>query len=269
VTDVPPPPPPPEEQPPEQQPPIPPYTPPAAAPVPAVPQYPAPAPLNPADRVRVAWQRRNETDYIFSFWTALGWTVLTCGIYGFYVIYQLARRSKEHNLRRMELLDAATTFAWEQAQAKGLAEELRPSFDTIGQHMGALRQVSTEFRDPTVWMVLYIVATFVSLGFVVDMILYVLLDGDLVKHDYAEGAIENELATIYDRLGAPVARPDPGRLKQRHNYGARIAVSILTCGIYLLWWTYDIMVEGNNHFRHNWSWEDSLAHSTQQLIASA
>jgi len=27
-------------------------------------------------------QRRGETDYIFSYWSALGWTVLTFGIYG-------------------------------------------------------------------------------------------------------------------------------------------------------------------------------------------
>jgi hypothetical protein len=256
VTDVPPPPPPPE-----QQPPIPPYTPPGA-PVPAPPQYPAPAPAGPADRVRVAWQRRNETDYIFSFWTAFGWTLLTCGIYLFYVIYQLVRRSKEHNLRRLELLDAATTFAWEEAQAKGLAEELRPSFDTIGQHMATLRQISTEFRDPAIWTILHIFGT------IVDVILFIFLDGDLVKHDYAEGAIENELSTIYGRLGASVVAPDPGRLKQRHNYVARIVVAIMTCGIYFYWWMYDIMVEGNTHFRHNWTWEDSLAHSTQQLIAT-
>ena len=51
------------------------------------------APSPPAsDRVRMAWQRRHETDYIFDFWTALGWTMLTCGFYGFYVLYQLVRR---------------------------------------------------------------------------------------------------------------------------------------------------------------------------------
>ncbi len=72
--------------------------------------------------MRAAWQRRNETDYIFDFWTALGWTILTCGIYGFYVLYQLVRRSRDHNLRRIEMLDAATGFAWERAGQSGMQE---------------------------------------------------------------------------------------------------------------------------------------------------
>jgi hypothetical protein len=46
---------------------------------PAVPQMPA------AERVRLAARQRGESDYIFSYWTALGWTILTLGIFGFYV----------------------------------------------------------------------------------------------------------------------------------------------------------------------------------------
>ena len=45
-------------------------------------------------------QRRAETDYIFHYWSALGWTVLTLGIYSFYVFYQLVRRMRDHNARR-------------------------------------------------------------------------------------------------------------------------------------------------------------------------
>ena len=53
---------------------------PAATTPPPPPPYlaPPPPPAPPAsDRVRMAWQRRHESDYIFDFWTALGWTILT------------------------------------------------------------------------------------------------------------------------------------------------------------------------------------------------
>ena len=222
-----------------------------------------PVPSTPAERVRIAWQSRSHSDYIFNFWTALGWSFLTCGFYGFYIIYQLVRRSKEHNLRRLEMLDAATTFAYEQAQRKGLADELRPSFDTIALQIGALRQLSTEFRDPAIWTILRL------LSGIVDIIVFILLDGDLVKHDYAEGAIENELSVIYGRLGSPIATPDPGRLKGKHNYIGRVIATIATCGLYFFWWEYDVMVEANRHFEHNWVWEDSLANGVQQLMATS
>jgi len=70
------------------------------------------------------------------------------------------------------------------------------------------------------------------------------------------------------RLGAPVASPNPARLKAPHNYVGRIIATILTCGIYGLWWQYDLMTEGNRHFQENWAWEDGLAASVQRLIAA-
>lgn len=230
--------------------------------------YGAPV-ASPADRIRYAWQRRSETDYVFDFWTAFGWTLLTCGIYWFYVMYQLVRRSRDHNARRAELLDAATAFAWEQANARGQADELRPHFERISGHLGTLRRIASEFRDPTAWLAIAIVTSLFGANLIVLWIVYILLDGDRAAHDAAEGAIEAELSAVYAQLGAPITPPEPSRMQGRHNYVARIIVSIVTCGFYTLWWTADVMREGNDHFRHNWRWEDDLAASVQQLLGIA
>jgi hypothetical protein len=245
-------------------------------PPPPVPGGPPPAswgppPASATDRVRVAWQRRHDSDYVFHFWSALGWTILTCGIFGFYVTYQLLRRSRDHNLRRLELLDAATAFAWERAESQGVAEELRPGFERVAGNLATLRQQTTQFRDPAVWTVLDVLGTYLTGigGLVVTAVYYSLLDGDLDVHDRAEGAAEADLSVIYGRLGAPLAPPDAGRLKGRHNYAGRVVATILTCGIYALWWTYDVMTDLNRHFEHNWRWEDDLAASVQQLAAAA
>jgi hypothetical protein len=203
----------------------------------------------------MAYAARAESDYLFSFWTAFGWTLLTCGIYGFYVLYQLVRRSRDHNRRRLELLDAATAMAWDRATAEGRADELRPRFESIGVHLGVLRSMTTDFRDPVIWTVISIVASTI-----VHIILYVLLDQDLVKHDAAERAAETELAGIYSALGADLAAPT-GPTKQPHNYVSRVIVAIVTVGIYTLWWLYNVMDEGNRHFQENWVWEDSLRHA--------
>ena len=76
---------------------------------------PGPPSLAPVDHLQIAYQRRAETDYIFDYWTALGWTILTLGIFGLYVFYQLVRRMRDHNARRVELFDATLAFAWEEA----------------------------------------------------------------------------------------------------------------------------------------------------------
>jgi hypothetical protein len=135
--------------------------------------------------VRAAYLRRHESDYIFDFWTAFGWTILTCGIYMIYVVYQLVRRSRDHNLRRLELLEAANEVAWERAIAQGLSEELQGNFERVAAHLEGLRRMTREFRDPVIWLVLAIIASGI-----VEIVAFVLLDGDLVRHDYEEGGAE-------------------------------------------------------------------------------
>lgn len=211
------------------------------------------------ERVRVAYTRRHESDYVFEFWTALGWTILSCGIYGFYVLYQLVRRSRDHNLRRLEELEAATAVAWEAAERQGLGGELKPQFDAVSGNLTVLRGMTSDFREPLVWVLLALVtgiATYVA---------FILLDGDRVKHDYHEGAVENDLAAIYTRLGAALSGPDPSRLQGKHNYVGRIVATIVTGGIYALWWYYNVMDDLNRHFRANWAWEDQLAGAVQAV----
>jgi hypothetical protein len=242
---------------PPPDPPVPPGVPPTGPP----PGYGVAPPPSSIDRIRMAWQGRAASDYVFNFWTALGWTLLSCGFYGFYVTYQLMRRSRDHNLRRIELLDAATAFAWQQAETRGLSAELQPNFGRISAELAVMRQKSTEFRDPVVWTLLSL------LGGVVHVIMYIILDGDLVDHDRAEGAVESELASIYGRLGVSVPAPDPSRLKGRHQYALRVVVTFVTCGLYFLWWQYDVMTECNRHFEHNWRWEDGLVAAVQTMGA--
>lgn len=222
---------------------------------------PAPPSVPTSERIRLAWQRRTETDYIFSFWTALGWSILTLGIYSFYAFYQLVRRMRDHNARRLELLDASITFAWEEAGRRGLQHELTPSFERAAAHLAVLRQMTQDFRDPVVWVLISIVARGIT-----DVIAFVLLDKDLSRHDQAEIGIEYELSVIFARFGHQLPGPDLNRVKQPDNYVGRIVASVFTIGIYLLWWTYNQMEEPNKHFRVNWAQEDALVSVVQALL---
>lgn len=214
---------------------------------------PGPPPLSAAERVRSAAQRRSESDYIFGYWTALGWTILTLGIYGFYVFYQLIRRMRDHNARRLELLDAATTAAWDQAGRQGLQQELAPSFERAAGHLAVLRRMTGDFREPVIWLLLAIVARGIT-----EIVGFVLLDQDLIKHSHAEAGAGHELSVIYGRLGQQVPSPEQGEVKEPDNYVGRILATIFTLGIYMFWWFYNQMDEPNKHFTSNWAQEDEL-----------
>src|ERR1700748_321677 len=153
---------------------------------------PGPPPSSAAARVRLAAQRRGESDYIFSYWSALGWTILTLGIYGLYVFYQLVRRMRDHNARRLELLDAAATFGWEQAGQQGRDEELAPGFPRAAGHLAVLRRMTSDFREPVIWLMLAIVASGIT-----QIVAFVLLDQDLVKHDQAEAGARHGASGVF------------------------------------------------------------------------
>jgi hypothetical protein len=220
---------------------------------------PTPPPVPAAERVRLAAQRRDETDYIFHYWSALGWTILTFGIYGLYVFYQLIRRMRDHNARRLELLDAATAVAWEQAGRQGLQQELAPSFERAAGHLAVLRQMTGDFRDPVIWMLLAIVAG------IVQIVGFVLLDQDLVKHGQAEAGAGHELSVIYGRLGQHLPAPDRGQVKRPDNYVGRILAVVFTFGLYMFWWLYNQMQEPNKHFASNWAQEDDLVNAVDAI----
>lgn len=251
MTATPPPTPPPDSPPP----------PPESTPPPPTPQPPA---LPPTERFRNAYNARAQTDYYFE---GLGMNIflmiITCGIFGFYIFYQLMRRMRDHNRRRLDLLEAATELAWDQASQRGIAEELRPNFERIATNTAVMRQMTTDFRDPGIWVVIAILTS------IAIFVAFVFLDQDLVKHDQAEGAIEAELSEIYARLGQTVPAPDPSRMKGQHNYVGRIIATIASCGVYSYWWYYNLMDEGNRHFQWNWPWEDALAGAIQNMAPEA
>jgi hypothetical protein len=227
-------------------------------------------PVAPAiDRFRMAYGARAQTDYYFE---GLGMvvflTIITCGIFGFYAFYQLMRRMRDHNRRRLDLLESATEIAWQRATEQGVAEELRPNFERIASNLAVMRQLTTEFRDPGIWVLIAVIsnAYFTSIG---EAVGYIFLDQDLVKHDAAEGAVEAELSAVFTRLGQHVPAPDPARQKGNQNYAGRIVATIFTCSIYALWWLYNQMDDVNKHFLWNWPWEDSLAGAVQAIAPQA
>ncbi|HMF83908.1 MAG TPA: DUF4234 domain-containing protein [Acidimicrobiia bacterium] len=255
MTTTPPPPPPgapPPPPPPPQQPPPPPQP---GAPMPAT---------SPVDRFRAAYNARAQTDYYFEgMGMVIFLTIITFGIFGFYVFYQLMRRMRDHNRRRLDLLESSTEIAWQRASEQGVAEELRPNFERIATNLAVLRGLTTEFRDPGIWLLLAILT---SIAYFVG---FVFLDGDLIKHDQAEGAVEAELSAVFARLGQNVPAPDPARQKGKQNYAGRIVATIFSCGVYFFWWLYNMMDDGNRHFLWNWPWEDSLAGAVQAIAPQA
>ena len=206
-----------------------------------------------AENLERAVAERPSTDYPFRFGPALGWTVLTFGLYGFYVFYQLMRRSRDHNRRRVTLLLAAQELARQRAVEEGKSEALGPAFERVQTDVQGLRAIDDEFRDPMIWLLLSFVG-----GGLVWLAEAILLDQDLVRHERHERAAETALTRLFAELGISLPAP-AAPAKQPHSYLGRIVALVGTFGLYSLWWVADLMREGNVHFKEDQVWEDALA----------
>jgi hypothetical protein len=209
---------------------------------------------SPADRSRWSRDARRDADYLFDFWTAFGWTLLTLGFYSFYVYYRLVERMREHNRRRLAFLEATNELAWARAVEQGRDDdpELRARFERVAGSLTRMRRLAGEFREPGIWLLIIVVGGVIGL-----MVAYWLLDVDLVGHSQAEAEAEHELAAVLAALGTHVDWPYPLPVKPPHRYGLRVLATVGTCGFYSYWWLADLMREGNDHFQWNWAWEDA------------
>ena len=127
-------------------------------------------------------------------------------------------------------------------------------------NMAVLRQMTQDFREPVIWVLLAIVARGVT-----EIVAFVLLDQDLIKHGQAEAGVEDELSVIYGRLGQQVPAPDQGRVKGPDNYLGRILAAIFSLGIYMFWWFYNQMEEPNKHFASNGGQEEELVNAVEAV----
>lgn len=94
--------------------------------------------------------------------------------------------------------------------------------------------MTQDFREPVIWVLLAIVARGIA-----EIVAFVLLDQDLIKHGQAEAGAGYELSVIYGRLGQQVRSPDQGPVKRPDNYLGRVLAAIFTFGIYMFWWFYN------------------------------
>ena len=144
----------------------------------------------PADRIRVAWQRRAESDYLFELLDRVRLDdphVRLLRLLRHVPARAPLARSQPAPHRAARRRDHVRVAAGRGARARATSCS-RTSIASRPSSACCARR-PREFRDPIVWTLLSLVA-----AAIVHIIMFILLDGDLVTHDRAEGAIEHELS---------------------------------------------------------------------------
>lgn len=198
-------------------------------------------------------RRRDETDYRFNYWSYLGWTILTFGIYGHYATYKLVERRTAHAQRRLAFLSYFWHALNARAEAAGKKEEVTEGLDNLSriyQQMEAFERRNK--REPILWTLLRFVFG------VVGAYINHFLNKDFRFLDEWESSYAANAEWVMQRLGISAQIPQRRRPVADRSTGLYVFLSIITFGIWGMVWRAQVMRDGNEHFDDDDAIENEL-----------
>jgi hypothetical protein len=193
---------------------------------------------------------RSRTDFITDPGMAILLSIITCGIYGWYIIYKLVQRRDEHFKRMAGVVDASIA----QLRAKAQGRE-----DTIAGELSQLEQIRLQMttlsaeRGAAIWLLIAIF-TF-GIGY---FILYYLLMKDYVEHDVVEAQFFTVMSSALTKLGLSSQASQAMPSVPQREFVTFLLLTLVTCGIYGIYWMYVMIKDFNEHFMAQVPWEDFL-----------
>lgn len=198
-------------------------------------------------------RQRPVTDWQTAFWPAFLLTLITCGIYGIYILYKLMDRRLQHFERMISFRYYLIQVIREQAQAAGRQEELEPEMQQLeGLHLEASNRDRAGEKSPVLWLVLSIV-----IGFVMYYVYYFLND-DFRAHEANEQMFMFKAGELMQKLGMTEQQVVTNMVVPERNFVTFLILTIITCGIYGIYWWYTLITDVNNHFDNHAWWESQV-----------
>lgn len=196
-------------------------------------------------------QQRATTDWMTDPGMAVLLTLVTCGIYGFYVFYKLMERRDLHLARMYNVAGTSIALLKEKANAAG-------KIDVVSAEIMQLETVQRQMYDQSkergaaLWLVLGIltgIAMYIGYYFIMD---------DFNNHDALEAQFFTLMSNAMAKLGLSSKPSQASRSIPERNFVTFLLLSIVTCGIYYFYWLYVLVDDGNRHFEAQVQWEDFI-----------
>jgi len=192
---------------------------------------------------------RTSTDFITDPGMAILLSIITCGIYGLYILYKLVQRRDEHFKRMAAVVDASV--AQLRVKAQGREEVIAAELTQLEQIRMRMATMSAE-RGAAIWLLICI---FTGIG---SLILYYLLMKDYVEHDQVEAQFFTLMSSAMAKTGLAGQAGQAVPSVPQREFVTFLLLTIVTCGIYGFYWMYVMIKDFNEHFMAQVPWEDFL-----------
>lgn len=184
-------------------------------------------------------------------------TTIVATMINIYVLYKWISRRNDHfkRVRKLyrEVVDLLSSISKDKKPAR---------LATLESIVREMETEETE-RSTIVWIIL----TFI-VGFLIFYI-YHFLNRDFYKHELRESMIAENLSHVLKELGfTETPRKISFESIPKRNTVLYIVLTILTLGLFGLYWIYTITKDPNEHFKLHKVWEDDIIYCFETLITS-
>jgi len=197
-------------------------------------------------------QQRVDSDWSTDPGMAVLLSIVTCGIYGYYIFYKLLERRDLHLARMTNMVNTSVALLKEKAARSG-------KYELVGQELSQIEMVQRGIYDQSrergaaLWLVIGLVT-----GGIGILIGYYFIMDDMARHDQLEAQYFTLMSAALAKMGlsgqASQAAPNiPDR-----NFVVYLVLSLVTCGIYAFYWLYALIEDGNRHIEAQVPWEDFI-----------
>ena len=176
---------------------------------------------------------------------------LAAVIVSLYVFYKLIVRRNQH-FKRVRLLYTNVADLLE-----GLGSARAVSVRSIVREM----EVEEQERSAVLWIVLTLLVGIVA------FYVYHFLNKDFHRHSIREKRLLEEVARGLEEVGvAPAFTPEELRVVPSRSTLVYILLSLITAGVFGLYWLYTLTKDPNEHFRSHRRIEKSLVSALERAV---
>ena len=207
--------------------------------------------------LRMNIQRKEETDAVMSFAKWFLISLITLGIAGIYVMYKLIKRRNDHFKRQWRLMESLEDLIKSISKKKdvditgdlnAMIIARKDSMDNEGEKSAAL------------WVILSWITGIASL-----YVLY-FLTTDIQKHHRRQIRFVKGAVDAMKSLGLTSGTILPITAEQQYEVPKRsfaiyLTLTIITLGVFGIYWSYTIFKDYNEHFKTQWRLEDEILES--------
>ncbi|MDH4122583.1 MAG: DUF4234 domain-containing protein [Thermoplasmata archaeon] len=105
---------------------------------------------------------------------------------------------------------------------------------------------------------------FIPISWVLILYMFYFLMKTIYNHDRRWYEFSNQTMSALSKLGYSVAPPYNVRVLQRRSFAIYLILSIITFGLFALYWWYALIQDPNEHFKNQWYLEDHLSNIIAQ-----